>query len=64
VLDMRASPYDLRAMGYEPICIENASGRAEYVQQQAAIAERASVVRQMLLKRSRALLEAAARDPR
>jgi hypothetical protein len=34
------------------------------VQQQAAIAERASVVRQMLLKRSRALLEAAARDPR
>jgi hypothetical protein len=64
VLDMRASPYDLRVFGYEPICIEKASGRAEYVQQQAAIAERASVVRQMLLKRSRALLEAAARDPR
>lgn len=58
VLDMRASPYDLRALGYEPICIETASGRAEYVRRQAAIAERAAVVRQGLLARCRALLGA------
>lgn len=29
-LDMRASPYDLRAHGYEPICIETEEGRKEY----------------------------------
>jgi hypothetical protein len=58
VLDMRASPYDLRAFGHEPICIESASGRAEYVRQQASIAERAAAVRQTLLKRCRALLDA------
>jgi hypothetical protein len=60
VLDMRASPYDLRAFGYEPICIEKASGRAEYVQQQALIAERAAVVRQALWARCRGLLAATA----
>jgi hypothetical protein len=56
VLDMRASPYDLRAFGYEPICIETASGRAEYVRLQAAIAQRAATVRQALLERCWALL--------
>jgi hypothetical protein len=60
VLDMRASPYDLRAFGYEPICIEKASGRAEYVQQQALIVERAAVVRQALWARCRGLLAATA----
>jgi hypothetical protein len=63
VLDMRAGPYDLRALGYEPIRIETPSGRAEYVRQQAVIAERAAVVRQALLRRCRALL-AATRDSR
>jgi len=57
VLDMRASPYDLSAFGYHPICIESPSGRAEYVRQQAAIAERAAAVRQALLTKCRALLE-------
>lgn len=55
-LDMRASPYDLREFGYEPVCIETASGRAEYVRQQAAISEHAAVVRQALLTRCRGLL--------
>jgi hypothetical protein len=59
VLDMRASPYDLRALGYEPICIETASGRAEYVREQAAITERAAAVRHALLTRCRALIAAA-----
>ncbi len=58
VLDMRASPYDLRAFGYEPICIETPSGRAEYVREQAVVAERAAGVRQALLSRCRALLSA------
>ena len=59
-LDMRASPYDLSAFGYEPIRIETACGRAEYVRQQAVIAERAAVVRQALWARCRGLLAAAA----
>ena len=59
VLDMRASPYDLRGHGYEPICIETPSGRAEYVRQQAVIAGRSAVVRQELLTRCRGLIEAA-----
>jgi hypothetical protein len=55
-LDMRASPYDLRAFGYEPIPVETSTGRAEYVRQQAAIAERAAAVRSRLLARCEELL--------
>jgi hypothetical protein len=55
-LDMRASPYDLRALGYEPVPIESACGRAEYVRQQTALAQRASAVRSALLKRCEQLL--------
>jgi hypothetical protein len=58
-LDMRASPYDLRALGYEPVRIETPSGRAEYVREQTAIAHRAAEVRERLLARCRALLGAA-----
>ena len=39
-LDMRASPYDLRTLGYEPILIETPAGRQEYQQQQKAIASK------------------------
>ncbi len=62
VLDMRASPYDLRALGYEPVHIETTSGRAEYVREQAAITRRAAVVRQRLLARCRELLDASRLD--
>ena len=31
VLDMRASPYDLSGLGYEPIAVETTEGKAEYV---------------------------------
>lgn len=55
-LDMRASPYDLRALGYDPVPIETAAGRAEYVRAQAALAERAAPLRAELLGRCRALL--------
>lgn len=54
-LDMRASPYDLSALGYEPIRIETAEGKAEYVGQQRVIAERARHLRQELIDQLRAL---------
>ena len=37
-LDMRASPYDLRDYGFEPIAVETAAGRAEYVRAQQGVA--------------------------
>ncbi len=48
-IDMRASPYDLRALGYEPIAIETAEGRAEYEECQRDFAERSQPLRVRLL---------------
>jgi hypothetical protein len=50
-LDMRASPYELAEYGYTPVPIETPAGRAEYVRQQSALAERAVTVRSALLAR-------------
>lgn len=47
-LDMRASPYDLRDLGYEPVRIETAEGRARYEKEQRDLAARAAVVRSKL----------------
>lgn len=44
-LDMRASPYDLREYGFEPIEIETPAGRAAYVRAQQDIATRAAPLR-------------------
>ncbi|MFD1813590.1 3-methyladenine DNA glycosylase [Rhodococcus gannanensis] len=55
-LDMRASPYDLRELGYEPVPIETAAGRADYVRAQQSLAERAEPLRAELLVRCRELL--------
>jgi hypothetical protein len=49
VLDMRASPYDLAALGYQPVRIETADGKAEYVAAQRAFAERGAALRTRLL---------------
>lgn len=57
-LDMRASPYDLGAYGIEPIAIENAAGRTEYVRRQRDISDRAAPLRTALLQCCRKLLEA------
>ncbi|MDG3010750.1 3-methyladenine DNA glycosylase [Rhodococcus sp. D2-41] len=54
-LDMRASPYDLRDLGYEPVPIETPQGRAAYVREQSALAERAAVLRELLTRQCRAL---------
>lgn len=48
-MDMRASPYDLRALGYPPIAIETPEGRAEYERHQRAFAERSQPLRARLL---------------
>nr|WP_179492784.1 3-methyladenine DNA glycosylase [Microbacterium immunditiarum] len=49
VLDMEASPYDLRAWGYEPVAIETPEGKAEYVRRQRGFAERGQALRARLL---------------
>lgn len=48
-IDMRASPYDFRVLGYEPVAIETPGGRAEYETHQRAFAERSQPLRQQLL---------------
>ncbi|QMW65149.1 3-methyladenine DNA glycosylase [Mumia sp. ZJ1417] len=48
-LDMRAAPYDLAALGYEPVRIETAEGKAGYVRLQREHAERAAALRVRLL---------------
>ncbi|MFG1923606.1 3-methyladenine DNA glycosylase [Cryptosporangium sp. NPDC048952] len=50
VLDMRASPYDFAALGYEPVRIETPEGRAEYAATQRGFAERGGVLRARLLQ--------------
>ncbi|MEU8052958.1 MULTISPECIES: 3-methyladenine DNA glycosylase [Micromonospora] len=48
-LDMRASPYDLAALGYPPVRVETPEGRAEYAAAQRGFAERAAGLRAHLL---------------
>ena len=48
-LDMRASPYDLTGLGYEPVAIETPDGKREYTTAQRAFAERAAVLRDRLV---------------
>ncbi|WP_238950867.1 3-methyladenine DNA glycosylase [Mycobacterium sp. IDR2000157661] len=58
-LDMRASPYDLRDYGFEPIAIETPAGRAEYVRVQQQVAQRAAPLRSALADRCHLLLKTA-----
>jgi hypothetical protein len=50
VLDMRASPYDLSALGYRAVRIETPEGKAEYVVAQRSFAQRAAPLRQQLIQ--------------
>ncbi|WP_407938202.1 3-methyladenine DNA glycosylase [Motilibacter peucedani] len=54
-LDMRASPYDLSELGYAPVEIETAAGRAEYAAAQRAFAAEAAALRARLLPAARRL---------
>jgi hypothetical protein len=48
-LDMQASPYDLRAFGFAPVCVDTFEGREEYQQRQRALSERAQGLRAQLI---------------
>lgn len=48
-VDMKASPYDLREWGYEPIAIETSRGKNQYVKLQKGFAQRAQALRKELL---------------
>ena len=60
VLDMRASPYDLSALGYPPVRVETAQGKQEYVAAQRAFAERGAPLRARLIEECERLLAASA----
>jgi hypothetical protein len=48
-LDMRAAPYDLSELGVEPLPIETAAGKVEYVEAQRDFAARARPLRARLI---------------
>jgi hypothetical protein len=48
-VDMRASPYDLKDQGFEPILIETVAGREEYILEQRRLAELAVPLRSRLV---------------
>ncbi len=56
VMDMRASPYDLADLGFEPIRIETPEGKREYAAAQRGFAERAAPLRNQLAEESGRLL--------
>ncbi|QCB94193.1 3-methyladenine DNA glycosylase [Cellulomonas shaoxiangyii] len=49
LVDMRASPYDVRGYDLDPIAIETPDGKADYVRRQRAFAVRANALRSRLL---------------
>jgi hypothetical protein len=57
VLDMRASPYDLSGLGYEPIAVETPAGKQEYVDAQRRFAARSAPIRARLIEECNRLLE-------
>lgn len=59
-LDMRASPYDLNELGFEPVRIETPGGKQEYVVAQRDFAERGAPLRQRLVEECERLLVGAA----
>lgn len=56
-LDMQASPYDLHALGYEPVRIETPEGRETYRLRQQALAEQAQPLRARLIDAYTRLLD-------
>ena len=56
VLDMRASPYDLAELGFEPIPIETPEGKQAYAAAQRGFTERGAPLRQRLIAECERLL--------
>lgn len=63
-LDMRASPYDLQHLGYEPLLIETPEGRAQYEREQRQLAEKAAPLRQRLASAAAGLVKGSANQSR
>jgi hypothetical protein len=61
-LDMRAAPYDLSELGFDPIAIETPEGKREYVDAQRAFMERGAPLRQRLVSECERLLVAVEPD--
>jgi hypothetical protein len=59
VMDMRAAPYDLADLGFPPVRIETAEGKAEYAAAQRGFAERAAPLRSALAAECERLLAVA-----
>jgi hypothetical protein len=55
-VDMRASPYDLTGLGYEPIQIETPEGKLSYTTAQRRLSERAAPLRRQLIAVCESLL--------
>jgi hypothetical protein len=58
VLDMRASPYDLADLGFEPVRIETVEGKQEYAAAQQQFTDRAAPLRRRLAAECERLLAA------
>ncbi|MFN8392997.1 MAG: 3-methyladenine DNA glycosylase [Bdellovibrionota bacterium] len=58
-IDMRASPYDFRSLGFAPILIETAEGKKEYREAQQEIAASARPLRQRMLDLTNKVLASA-----
>ncbi len=56
VLDMKAAPYDLADLGFEPVRIETAEGKQEYADAQRTFAERGAPLRARLVDECERLL--------
>lgn len=61
VLDMRAAPYDLADLGFDPVPIETPEGKQEYAARQRAFAERGAPLRQRLIEECERLMGVLAR---
>lgn len=55
-IDMKASPYDLRDRGLQPIKIETKEGRQEYVERQKEIYQRSIPIRKQLIEEYQKLI--------
>lgn len=49
VLDMRAAPYDLSELGYDPVRIETPAGKTAYVEAQRGLSRRSQELRRRLV---------------
>ncbi len=58
VLDMRAAPYDLADLGYDPVRVETPDGKQEYATAQRRFAERGAPLRARLVEECVRLLAA------